>query len=493
MKFFKYLIFSSISLISINSFADYQSMNYRQFTSSTPDAVCSQIASYFNSTLSTGGKFTYSVLEVKTNNCKIKRSDGGLLNEPLLEVASQCSQSTLESNSISVPGWTNWTEQQIESYHNQIKDLTACYDGCLYIRPSLSGSSGSDQLSLTFDNPTKDPSCPAGDKTKPQPPVPSDQNNNQMKPEDCKNSTGSNSYCDKPSDKQCPTGYKQGMFNNKQICIKSSDDPDPNKPNPNDPNNGNGNGDGSCNGTNNCNTTNFDDSGIIAAINSMKSSVSSAISSLSSAISSMSSSLSSAINGTTAAVNANGDKVTSAVNANGDKVTNAVKENTASNNAIKDAINANSKTTSDAINANGKATTDAINAGTEATKENGGKLDGIKEGVEEGNGLLKEIGKTLSDIKDFLTATDDSPKEDGTIEVIENQVDTNFDDSIFQANGSCPAPLQISFTLLQTHTISFDYQTFCYGASLARPFIIFVGMFSAFLIVTGHYRGGSDD
>ncbi|WP_407925777.1 virulence factor TspB C-terminal domain-related protein [Acinetobacter geminorum] len=38
-----------------------------------------------------------------------------------------------------------------------------------------------------------------------------------------------------------------------------------------------------------------------------------------------------------------------------------------------------------------------------------------------------------------------------------------------------------------------SYETFCLGASYARPWIIFVGMLTAFFIVTGHYRGGSND
>ena len=53
--------------------------------------------------------------------------------------------------------------------------------------------------------------------------------------------------------------------------------------------------------------------------------------------------------------------------------------------------------------------------------------------------------------------------------------------------------MQISFSIVQTYTIQFSYETFCLGASLARPWIIFVGMLTAFFIVTGHYRGGSND
>ncbi len=47
--------------------------------------------------------------------------------------------------------------------------------------------------------------------------------------------------------------------------------------------------------------------------------------------------------------------------------------------------------------------------------------------------------------------------------------------------------------LLQTHIIEYKYDTFCSAASMARPWIIFVGMLVAFLIVTGQYRGGASD
>ncbi|WP_265597005.1 virulence factor TspB C-terminal domain-related protein [Acinetobacter gyllenbergii] len=51
----------------------------------------------------------------------------------------------------------------------------------------------------------------------------------------------------------------------------------------------------------------------------------------------------------------------------------------------------------------------------------------------------------------------------------------------------------ITFNIVQTYTITFSYENFCYGASLARPWVIFVGMLTAFLIVTGQIRGGSND
>lgn len=388
MKFFKYLIFIILSIISFSTFS--ATVRYYYISDGkkpnvdfdTQEQACQAALSATESYISVSSK------NIDGGYCNFKNSGGStsqyLIRSRLVENKCQSGQKKFLDGYIGKP--------------DSFAPSTVCFQGCTY---------NSDGGGTAFDTPngniswginaeTTGSTCPTDT------PKGEDTPNNDMKPEECKNANGSNAYCDKPSNKNCPTGYKQGMFNNKQICIKNSNDPDPNKPNPNDPNNGNGNGEGNCNGTNNCNTSNFDDSGIIAAINSMKSSLSSAISSLSSAISSMSSSLSSAIN------------------ANGDKVTNAV-------------------------NTNGKNTVDALNKGTEATKENEGKLDGIKNGVKEGNGLLKEIGKTLSDIKDFITGEpelgvlpDPTPPNDQGI------FDKKFN-AVFSFSKSCPPDIPFNY------------------------------------------------
>lgn len=389
---------------------------------------------------------------------------------------------------------------------------TVCYQGCVY--NSDGGGTAFDtpngNLSWGINAESTGATCPTDTPKGEDTP----QTNPPMKPEECKNASGSDAYCNKPSNKQCPSGYKQGSFNNQQICIKPSPDPDPTKPNPNDPNNGGGQG--NCNGTNNCNTTNFDDSGIISAINSSKNAITSAISSLSNALSSGFSSVVNAVSGVTSAVNAN----TSAVNSNGDKVTNAVNENTSAVNAVKsavnglnssiqavtsavnengnkvtnavntngdkvtNAVNTNGKNAVDAINANGKNTVDAVNAGTEATKENGKKLDSIKDGIDEGNGLLGGIKDTLNDIKNWLTTEQELPASQQP-DIQEHEVQ-GYEKSYVSWSSSCPPDVQVPISLMgQSSTLVLKWSPWCELLSKLRWAIIACAYFSAAYIILG--------
>ncbi|MFA2868990.1 virulence factor TspB C-terminal domain-related protein [Acinetobacter pittii] len=178
------------------------------------------------------------------------------------------------------------------------------------------------------------------------------------------------------------------------------------------------------------------------------------------------------IKDTTAAVNANGDKIKAAVDANANTVKTAVEANA---NTVKGAVDANTTSTANKLN-------EVVNA--------------INNKPVGGGGSATDLGPTndlLKGIKDWLSVSDDTNPEDGKINVIQNEIDTNFDGNLINATGTCPAPMQISFTIVQTYTVQFSYETFCLGASYARPWIIFVGMLTAFFIVTGHYRGGSND
>ncbi|OJK08004.1 hypothetical protein BRY75_04440 [Acinetobacter baumannii] len=178
------------------------------------------------------------------------------------------------------------------------------------------------------------------------------------------------------------------------------------------------------------------------------------------------------IKDTTAAVNANGDKIKAAVDTNATTVKTAVEANAST---VKGAVDANTTSTANKLN-------EVVNA--------------INNKPVGGGGSAADLGPTndlLKGIKDWLSVSDDTNPEDGKINVIQNEIDTNFDGNLVDATGTCPAPMQITFTLIQTHTIQFSYETFCYGATLVRPWVIFVGMLSAFFIVTGHYRGASND
>ncbi|WP_335960913.1 methyl-accepting chemotaxis protein [Acinetobacter bereziniae] len=451
MKFFKYLIFILLSFFSINVFAVFY--EYRGLNSvttgdwmSTPELACKNFIA----------KWAPSAPYVRSSEteCVYRTTDGDRGAQLEKRESSTC-PSTVTSMPISVPGWTNWNIDQIDAYSSKIQGKTACYKGCKYKNPTMTGSEGSDSMSLLYGDPVKDASCP-NTETRPDTPYP----DNVTPPQDgCKNGEA---YCDKPTT-GCPSGYTSGSFNGKQICVKNSTDPT--KPNPNDPNNGGGKGEGSCNGTNNCNTTNFDDSKIINAINNAVSSITNSLNTINesittvanavnattnavnnntSAVNAVKSSvdaLHNTINAVTTAVNNNTSAVTSAVhsnttatnavkasvdalnstvsavttavdnntkavNANGDKVANAVKDNITATNAVKtavenlnsavnavsDAVNANGKNTVDSINANGKNTVDAINTNGKNT------VDAVNKGTE----ATKENGKKLDGINDSV-------------------------------------------------------------------------------------------
>lgn len=510
MKFFKYLIFITLSLISINSFAIFTAKHLTiagSYTGSTALEACTNMFK--------GVGLYYNGVSITAEEGQCKRSgsiDGRYTQD------SQCSAQYIYSKPINVPGWTNWNVDQITAYSNKIQGQTACYKGCKYKNPSMTGDTTSDSMKLMFGDGVKDSSCPETATEAPDTPYP----DNVTPPTDgCKNGEA---YCDKPTT-GCPSGYSSGSFNGKQICVKNN--PDPTKPNPNDPNN-------------NPNNSKFDDSKIISAINDSKTaitnSINNAVNSINSSLSTINQSITAvanAVNGTinavnnntsavnavkssvdalhntisavttavnsnttavTSAVNANTsatnavkasvdalnstvsavttavDNNTKAVNANGDKVANAVKDNITATNAVKtavenlntavnavsdavktngkntvDAVNANGDKVSNAINANGDKVTEAVNKGVEAKKENGKKLDGIKDGVENGNGILKQISKTLSEIKDFITekpelenGTDPQAPDDQGI------FDRKFN-TVFSLSKSCPPDIPFNY------------------------------------------------
>lgn len=197
--------------------------------------------------------------------------------------------------------------------------------------------------------------------------------------------------------------------------------------------------------------------------------VKAAVDTVKSAVDAVASKIDKAAADTVEAVNASASKIISAISADG--------------NATRQAINADGDATRKTMTEQGDATRSAINA-------NGQKItDAIKENTEE----TKKTNSLLDEIKEWLTDEEHSEDTDGLIEVLEQDVDTNMRSDHLNASGSCPSPLQIPIKLFQTHTIEYKYDTFCWAASVARPWIIFVGMLVAFLIVTGQYRGGASD
>jgi uncharacterized membrane protein YgcG len=119
------------------------------------------------------------------------------------------------------------------------------------------------------------------------------------------------------------------------------------------------------------------------------------------------------------------------------------------------------------------------------------RLDAIKEGIDKKNEFDKEFSEWAKD-PDFKDDSNPAFSGDSKVEIQESTAAPDLKDNYVSASAQCPPPLQISFNLLRTHTLTFSYDTMCLGASFARPFVIFSGMLIAFLIVTGSYRGSSD-
>ena len=545
MRFFKYLVFLVLSIISINAFA---ALTYKigNSSSSTMQGVCESYADeirtstfyfkYSASQASTDTAFycVYSKWNVSNNSF---HSNANNFTGGVITTVDSC-PSSVSSNPISVPNWDKWTLDQSDAYYSKnVTGKTACYQGCRYKDPSMGGTPP--EMHLTYGSPVKDSSCPPDGTTKPSTPVPD--GTPPQPPTQCKNAQGSDAYCDKPPT-GCPSGYKSGSFNNKEICVKNSPDPDPTKPNPNDPNNGDGKG--SCNGTNNCNTTNFDDSKIISAIDSLKSSFNSAISTMTNTLSSAISSVTSAVNSVTSAVNASADKVktavdantaatnsvkssvdantaatnsvkssvdantaatnsvkssvdantaatnsvktsvdanTAAVNANADKIKGSVDANTAATNSVKTSVDANTA----AVNANGDKVKTAVDANTTAVNANGDKIKGA---VDANTDAVKEGNTLLDDIKKWLSDSDGVSAEDGLITVdkfeFQNQPDK------FQWSAQCPAPIQTDTSIIgYSWTYSFSFDNWCAVLAKLSNYFVFAATFGACLIIAGVRNG----
>ncbi|WP_228266848.1 methyl-accepting chemotaxis protein [Acinetobacter baumannii] len=300
-------------------------------------------------------------------------------------------------------------------------------------------------------------------------------------------------YCDMPPT-GCGSDYVPGSFNGQQICVRKSNPPpidpidqppsasepppiDPNDPPPTSapppiPNESNTilrSILDAINAVNNKLTWLKDE--IVNSVNNVSRTLGITNQKLD-AVNSSVKETTAAVKQTTTAVN----NVKAAVDANATTVKTAVEANTAATNGVKSAVEANTTSTANKLN-------EVVNAINNKPVGGGG---GTAVNLESTNNLLKGI-------QDWLAVSDDTNPEDGEIKVVKNEIDTNFDGNLVNATGTCPQPMQISFSIVQTYTIQFSYETFCLGASLARPWIIFVGMLTAFFIVTGHYRGGSND
>ncbi|MFX7057627.1 methyl-accepting chemotaxis protein [Acinetobacter baumannii] len=320
--------------------------------------------------------------------------------------------------------------------------------------------------------------CPEGT---PPPPIQSGCSNNAT-------------YCDMPPT-GCGSNYVPGTFNGKQICVRKSNPPptdpipQPPEPDPTDPPD-----------PNDPPPASSPPPAIPPESNSILRSILDAINAVNNKLTWLKDEIVNSVNNVSRILGTTNQKLDT-VNSSVKETTAAVKETTAAVNNVKAAVDANATTVKTAVEANTAATNGVKTAVEANTNSTANKLNEVVNAINNkpvggGGGTavnLEPTNNLLKGIQDWLAVSDDTNPEDGEIKVVKNEIDTNFDGNLVNATGTCPQPMQISFSIVQTYTIQFSYETFCLGASLARPWIIFVGMLTAFFIVTGHYRGGSND
>ena len=93
MKAFKYLVFLFLFPSAANAF--YYAQGYKSQTSTSSfTSTCQSLVSHFNSTLNSGGRYSYSLTTATTTNCSITRSDGAKLNNLVLSEVLDCPSAT---------------------------------------------------------------------------------------------------------------------------------------------------------------------------------------------------------------------------------------------------------------------------------------------------------------------------------------------------------------------------------------------------------------
>lgn len=213
MRFFKYL--ASLIFLSLSSSVFAVTYEYNVAGEQWYSSQSSACSNWKHSA------WQYDTVKAVVNGeiCEIRmKSNNALYNK-----------ATIKKREVACP---TGEERPFKWWQSVPAPSMVCLSKCEYLKPAGPVKC----VSVDFESPNGEEQC--GDyvssgKTCTQPdPDPSKQPKPPMDPSECKNSTGSDAYCNKPSDRPCPSGYKQAMFNNQQICVKDS----PNDPNPNDPN-----------------------------------------------------------------------------------------------------------------------------------------------------------------------------------------------------------------------------------------------------------------
>jgi|GEM_PF-2810415 len=365
---------------------------------------------------------------------------------------------------ITVPGWTEWDIDQTDAYHNKIADTTVCYDGCRYKEPSLSGSQGSDLMSLTYGSPVKDPSCPPS--TEHPPTVPPD---GYVPPEEseCKNENGSDSYCPKPPN-GCPDGYSEQSFNGEQICVKNS----PEDPNPNDPNNDDDDQPPASEPTGGDGGGDVDLTPVINAINSLKAAFTSAINSLKESLTSGFKTVTDAIGLTNSKLDATNTKL----DKSNEHLDNIKKESIKTNENL---TQANAKL--DKSNEHLKDITDATTAASEAIGETNNKLDGVTDAVDAiGKCKNKDYDPRNVNSQKYVDCTaQEMGMTDTPFQIQEQQITQFQREDHVRFGQTCP--FQKTTENLGYFTVEKDITFICDFGHEARPYIQALGYLGALI------------
>lgn len=319
--------------------------------------------------------------------------------------------------------------------------------------------------------------------------------------------TCTGTYCKRPPT-GCPSGYVSGSFNGEALCVKSSPSSgggtgDGSGSGNGDGSgtgsgNGSGNGDGSGNGNgsgtgsgsgsgsnsstssststststssssngnggsttvnvtnNNTNNTtvNVDTSGIIGAINNMKSTLSDFLND----------------------VNKSVKDVSSTLNTTNQKIDTTNQKLDTTNNTLSQ-INQNGKDTNNKLD-------QLINKQGGENNGNGTDLTATNQKIDELNKTAKESKGLIQDIKDWLTTPPDQAQLDGLNgelpqkEIPRSELKTN----IFASSAQCPPDSTLVMPMLGTYTFSFS--EWCYYLQIAGYFILIGAyLFAAYIV-----------
>lgn len=220
MRFFKYLVLFLSAFVSISAYADMYFLGYPEPTwrsdqlFSSPDSACRSFVSHMTSI----SGLKYEVVEVTETRCTFKTPSGS-------------GYASIGKKAVACP---TGEEKDFRWWSDLQLPAQVCLNKCVYLKSGPTKCVQVDSEGGLTRTDLCGPYLSNGSECDQPDPDPNSQPKPPLRPDECKNSTGSDSYCDKPPDRGCPVGYKQAMFNNKQICVKDS----PNDPNPNDPNNG---------------------------------------------------------------------------------------------------------------------------------------------------------------------------------------------------------------------------------------------------------------